>query len=269
MTDFHEMLRKVTSSRHHDRMQKFASPLKDYFGINHFWYYRITNSGHYCFLGTHTAWNEFCFDNALCSYFPCLRHPNILQDGIHLMKAAAESKYLEILETAWGKFQINMSINLIQNIPEGIEAFGFATCFNDIKAEERLLNELPLLRLFTKAFRSKHKKLFSLLEDNQVDLSHEFGAAFYQPSASLTLPCKRKKFLREIGFNDLSNLTPRETDILKFISYPASFIAQQLHLSVRTVENNLAIIKEKLSCDSKIDLIKRAQEIEAAGYFEM
>jgi hypothetical protein len=37
-------------------MQRFAAPLKECFSINHFWYYRIIDSGLYSYMGTHTAW---------------------------------------------------------------------------------------------------------------------------------------------------------------------------------------------------------------------
>ena len=65
----------------------------------------------------------------------------------------------------------------------------------------------------------------------------------------------------------LLELTPRERDLLKYISrgYPASYIAKKLELSVRTTENYIATIKEKLSCPSKVELIEMAQSFEAVS----
>ncbi len=270
MNPFYEMYRKIASSPEHDRMQRFIAPLKEHFGVNHFWYYRITDSGHYSYLGTHTGWNEFCFEKSWLGRFPCLRHPNALQSGIQLMKTDSDEKYQEMLQTAWDKFQINFNINLLSKTSEGMEAFGFATCLNDKKAEERLLNELNLLRYFTKLFRSKHQKLFDLLEDNQIDLSTQFGPLFYERPKSIVLEGDRNTFLRKIGHDPIPALTTRETDILKFISngYPASYIAKQLRLSVRTVENYLVTIKGKLSCNSKVELIQKTQKIASIGYFQ-
>lgn len=264
MGSFSEMLRKVTSSPCHDQMQRSVAPLNDHFGINHFWYYRITYSGHYSYLGTHSAWNEFCFDKALLSNFPCLRHPEALQNGINLMKASDDLEYKRVLGIAWDKFNINFNINLLNRISDGIEAFGFATRFNDPYAEQKLLNELPLLRSFIKMFRTKNRQLFQLLDDNQVCLPAVFGSVFYERPKTFVSPLDRDKFLRKMGFEDYLFLTEREKDVLKYLSsgYPAAYIAQQLQLSCRTVENYILTIKCKLSCKSKVELIRKANEID-------
>lgn len=251
-------------------MLRFAAPLKDHLGINHFWYYKITFSGHYSYLGTHAPWSEFCFDNAMISHFPCLRHPKLLQTGISLMKSGADSEYKKVLDAAWDRFNINFNLNLISRIPDGIEAFGFASCVNDHYAEQRLLNNFSLLKYFIKAFRAKHKKLFQLLENNQINLFTHFGSAFYSYSTAPAIPIDRDQFLKKMGFGWVLSLTPRELDVLKYISngYPASFIAEQLNLQKRTVENYIATIKSKLVCNSKVELIQKAQEIIPTGYFD-
>lgn len=261
------MLRKVTSSPTHDHMLRFVGILRPQFGINHFWYYRITNSGHYSYVGTHTKWTEFCFDTAQLSYFPCLRHPNVLQRGITLMKASADGAYKELLQTAWEKFNINFNINLVMTIPNGVEAFGFATCYNDPRAEERLINNLSYLRYFATEFRKRYKKLFHLLDDYQINLSSEFGATFYEFPKGHAFPSDREAFLHKMGLESLLSLTAREKEIFHLANYPASYIAQQLRLSKRTIENYVVSIKSKLACDSKVKLIQMRQEIADLGYF--
>lgn len=269
MKQFHEMLRTVTSSAQHDQMLRFAAPLS-HLGVSHFWYYKITFSGDYSYLGTHSAWNEFCIDRAMVKHFPCLRHPEALQTGINLMKLTADNDYKAVLDIAWDKFHINLGINLISSIPEGIEAFGFGSYFNDPFAEQRLLNELPLLRYFIKLFRAKHKKLFYILDDNQVNLPSHFGHVFYERPKTLVSMHNRDKFLRKLGFESILTLTRREIDVLKYIAsgFPASYIANQLGLCSRTVENYIATIKGKLSCNSKVELIRKAQEIGSTGFFD-
>ncbi len=270
MDPFHEMLRKVRLSPNHDQLLRFTSPLKDLFAINHFWYYRITFSGHYSFFGTHTAWSEYCFDNALLSHFPCLRHPDALRVGVQLMKTESDNKFQDLLKLAWEKFQINFSVNLLKKTKEGVEAFGFATCFNDSKVDERIINDLPYLTHFAKTARIKYKNLFEILKENQVDLPSRFGAQFYEQPKSIVLAGSRIEFLRKIGLETVLRLSPRELDVLRFIScgYPASYIAKELKLSRRTVENYLATIKDKLNCNSKVELIQKTQEITSTGYFD-
>lgn len=270
MKAFHEMLRKIASSPDHDQMLRFTVPLKDYLGINHFWYYRITFTGFYSYLGTHTAWNEFCFDHSMTSHFSCVRHPNILPKGIYFMKAGAVGEYKNVLQLAWDKFHINFNINLIDHIPEGIEAFGFATHYNDAKVEERLINHLPMLRYFTTVFRNKYKKIFQLLEDNQIHIGTLFGSAFYEHSKVSRQTIARDEFLRKIGCQEIFALSPREKEVLRFVTngFPASYIAQQLKLKCKTVENYIDTIKDKLSCFSKIELIQKAQQMASIGFLD-
>ena len=152
MKPFYEMLRQVTSSRHHQRMLQFVEPLKDHFGINHFWYYRVSYSGMYSYMGTHSNWNEYCFEHAMIDDFPCLRDPNTLQGGISLMRITPNNDFKKVLDTAWEKFHINFNVNLSKKVPEGIEGFGFATCYNHSMAEEILLNEMTTSLSFYQAF---------------------------------------------------------------------------------------------------------------------
>lgn len=271
MDQFLEMLRRNRSSPHFERAMRFASPLKDHFGINHFWYYRISNSGAYSYMGTNEDWNEYCFANSLTKFFPCLRHPKILGGGISLMRASpSDIKYQEVQKIAWDKYQINFNLNLYESSADGIEAFGFGTHFNDHKADERLLNELPLLRSFVKSFRKNHEKVFHLLEENQVDLASHIGTDFYQRPKEFSLPLERECFLSELGYSSILLLTPREKELLKFLAngYPASYIKNQLHLGLRTVENYIAALKDKLDCNSKVALIQKAQEISSTGLLD-
>lgn len=269
MKQFEEMLRKVTASPYHDAMVRFARPLKDHFGINHFWYYRITTSGQYSYLGTHLPWNEYCLNSGMIDHFSCLRHPSIIKSGISLMKSCGDEKYQKLLDTAWEKFQIHFSLDMIQYTDDGIEAFGFGTQFKDQKNEQRLLNELPLLTHFTKAFRQKNKKMFQVVEDVQADLTAYLGPSFYEAPKGIELPLDRTAFLRDLDYK-LPYFSPREIDILKQLAsgYPASHIAQELNLSVRTIENYLVVIKDKLLCSSKVELIQKAQEMASVGVFK-
>ncbi len=267
MKAFNEMLRRVTASPLHSQVKRFVDPLAVYLGINHFWYYKITHTGNYSYFGSHSAWNEFCFDSAMVNQFSCLRYPEHLQKGIILMKtnsnSDSEGGYKKVLDQAWGNFNINFNINLVSDVTNGVEAFGFATKFNDVDAEQRLLNVLPMLRHFIKVFQEKHPKFFRLLDENQVNLPSEFGQLYYERPKALILPSQRDEFIKKIGAGDIFSLTPRELDVLKFFpqGYPASYIAEQLNLSKRTVENHIATIKSKLSCTTKVELIQKSKDL--------
>lgn len=263
MKPFYEMLRKTTGFSEYPQLMRFVAPLNDHFGINHFWVYRITDDGNYSYFGTHAAWNEYCFEHSLHQSFSCLRHPSHLTAGINLMKFSPYSDFHNVLQAASNKFKIHFNLNIIEKIPNGVEAFGFATRFDDLHAEERLINELSVLRHFMRVFKERYKKLFFLLHDNPINLPSHFGSKFFELPKKALLPLERGIFLRKIGCDSYFELTPREMDIVPFLAqgYPSSYISMQLKLSVRTVENYISNIKNKLECKNKIELIQKAQEL--------
>jgi DNA-binding NarL/FixJ family response regulator len=103
-----------------------------------------------------------------------------------------------------------------------------------------------------------------------VNLPAHFGPLFYERPKSLMIPIEREEFIKKMGFGSILSLTPRELDVLKQLSsgYPANYIAKQLQLKKRTVENYIATIKCKLACYSKVELIQKSQEIDSLGYFD-
>lgn len=262
MNEFQEMFQTVTRSRYHDQMLRFCQPLDDHFGINHFWYYNITKTGDYCFLGTNSKWCEYCFMDKRVAYFPVLRHPDLVENGIMLMKSCQDDDYQKVLDSAWEEFKINFNINIVKKNDAGVEAFGFATRYKDPQADERLINELPLLNAFINAFKEKHEKLFELLDTSRVNLVKQLGARFFERPKTTKLPSDRQSFLRKIGYGWILCLTPREQDILSLIPSCSTSqkIADTLNLSTRTVENYLATIKAKLFCSSKAELMQKALE---------
>lgn len=270
MNDYHKMFRRIVSSTHFDRAKRFTGSLERYLGVNHFWYYSISNSGDYSFFGSHVDWSEFCFEQNLLIPFVCLRHPSHVSLGLSLMKAESNSDFQHVLNLAWERFQINFNINIVRRIPEGIEGFGFGSKFNDPKADERLINQLPLLKMFFKSFRAQNGKVFSLLEENKINLSSEFGSVFYEKPKHVCYPASREEFLCKIGYGNLLSLSSRENDVLRYVAegYPASFIAEQLDLSHRTVENYIANLKDKLLCESKVELIQKAKALKAGSLIE-
>lgn len=262
---FYEMLRSVSSSTYHDQMMHFVKPLKDHFGINHFWYYRVLNTGYYTYLGTNNEWSEYCFEHHLLSQFPILRNPQTQKSGIVLMKNTTNIEFMNVQKMAWEKFHVNFNLNISTKLPNGIEAFGFATQSDDPRMDEYMLNELSLLGYFIRTFRKNYRKLFDIIFDNQVDISSYFGSKFYQEESPCSYPKNRKGMLQKLGYNFINTFTQRERSVVALLSkgYPAPYIAKVLQISRKTVENYIAVIKCKFYCSSKVELLHKAQEYEA------
>lgn len=267
MKAFSELLRKVVSSRHFDLMKRMVRPLEDHIGINHFWYYKVTTSGLYTYLGSHVEWSEYCFENVLTEQFPCLRHPDLLPEGVNLMKSSSDSAYQNVLSTAWEKFQINFNLNLIKKTEDGIEAFGFGSRSNSPFMDQYLINELPFLLEFIRAFRKKNRKILDLVDSSQVSFLPYLGEKFYEKEKLPEFPKSRKELLKTLNLQPPFPLTSREKEVLKYLSsgFSSAYIAKEMGIVFRTVENYTASIKSKLHIDSKAELIQKAQELQNLG----
>ena len=267
MKQFYDIIKGYTSSPEYESVLRLAKPLKDHFGINHFWYTRITFAGKSSHFGTHQGLMEGCLEAGLIDHFATLRHPSLIQPGMSLMKPNGNEKFQKILDWSWEKFQVHFSLTFNQRIPDGIESFGFGTRFKDSIYDESLLNESPLLTHFINVFRAKHQKFIYSVNEVQADLTAYLGPLFYEHPKRLKLPLDRALFLKEIG-SDLPRFTSREIDILRLLAngFPASYMGEKLHLSPRTVENYLAGLKTKLNCRKKVELIQKARDIAATGY---
>lgn len=265
MTPFQLMNHKVTSSVYHNKMMRYVKLLENYLGVNHFWYYRITNEGRYSYVGTHNGWNEFTFGSDAFSKSAYLRHPDSLLPGISLMKNIVYDPYMDLLNTAVEEFGLNFHIHLLKKIPEGVEGYGFATHSKLRLKDEHLLNELPLLKQFIKQFHEENTNIFKIIDANQVDLASHIGSVFYENAMHSNVLKNRDEFLRKMGFEKILSLSAQEKRVFKALAsgFTAQHIAKGLFLSKRTIEHYIENIKDKLFIDSRIELIEKAKEFAA------
>ncbi len=238
--------------------------------MNHFWYYKLTNNGFITFIGSHAEWTEYFATEKLYLKYPYCRHPKYLQEGVYLYKDVQEKSLRHICNIGQDKFNIQMSLKIQVKIADGIEVFGFSSSVSNDAQTTLFLNQVPSFYLFMKWFRENNRNIFNKMEDNFVDLANLIEPAFYEKSDFLSAGLNsRKQFLEKIGMSYLNLLTSKEMKIVKLVfqGYSAGKIAQQIFLSKRTVEHHIERIKQKLSCDSKFELIQKARELELLGCF--
>jgi DNA-binding CsgD family transcriptional regulator len=262
MTVFDEMTRAVTC-KYNDQIRRGCSTLFELLGLNNFWYYKLTESGGYSYLGSDAPYSEYYSAKKFYLNFPFYRHPRFFKTGITLF--SAESGFsAEFLSTDL-KFNFNNPILFLTKTFEGVEAFGFSSISAGQAQLVKVLNELDLLRLFVRNFKDSNRALFYKLEDNQIDLASLVGSFFYQGGTADGLEdASRDTFLRKMGVHLGAALTSREIDIAKLVllGLSAGEIGSKFFLSRRTVEHHIERIKEKLSCASKSELIQKARELE-------
>jgi DNA-binding CsgD family transcriptional regulator len=268
MNKFIESFNRITSLYDFSKMLRYCAPLYDIFGVNYFWYFRVTHSGDYSYIGTHADWSEWSFEHDMVKNFPLLRNPDTLSEGIHFMNRTVRVGHEIPVNVAWEKFKVHLAISLVKKIDCGVEVFGFGTKTNDPQAELALLNELPLLRLFIKNFREKFKKSIEYAHENPVNLISHLGPIFEETNGTKLSEEKRMQFLKAVGLGSLLTLSKRENEVFLLIheGYSCTQIAEILLLSSRTVEKFICSIKDKLSCDSKGQIIQMANSLFSNGY---
>lgn len=266
MSTLQELHQRTTTTHEHDKMLRTLSPLCDCFGINHFYWMRIIpidGSWYFHGLGSNLKWHEFFYENikALTPY-PHIQHPDNLQTEAILFQGSDDSPHKRLLEIAWQQFKIHFVLNIQRKTTDGIESFGFGLKSRHYRGVQHLLNHLPLIQQFNEYFLSENRKLIDLSYEFQVDIASFLGPQFFEKSQSY--PCgSHESLLKQLGLEILDTLSRREREVLQFVAhgYPASYIAEQLHLSSRTVEHHIDSLKSKLGCDSKISLIKMANNL--------
>ena len=268
MNPFSQMIRKYNSGLNR-RVNKFCDPLFDGFGVNHFWYYKVTHEGYYSCLGSHLAWTEYYFSEKLYLPNPYLRHPSNYETGISLIRQVKDDPYQQSLDVGVKNFRINQSLLLLEKTEEGVEGFGFASHLPTKTFESVCMNEIMLIKLFVKKFREEfHPHLCNMSED-LVDIGSLIGHSFYEKTPLQQTPSlDRRLFLKHFNLADILELSKREKEVLYLISKGllAIQIADQLKLSKRTVEHYIENIKNKLNCTSKSELIQKANEFLSTGY---
>ena len=252
------------------KLNFFLDPLATYLDLAHFYYYQISNSGHFVNIGTNPAWKEFYFSNdSHLIHTPYLRHPDHFANGVSFVKGLEHQEFEKLVEQGGERFNVNLSLQFMNKTDEGIEAFGFGINSKALTHHLSLYQELPMLRLFIKKFKEAFHPFFPILKDHQIDLARLVGKDFYKQPAAAGMPKSRSRSecLKKLGLDISTPLTAREQAVIKYLlnGNSASQIAKELSISTRTVEHHMERIKNKLNCFSKGELMQKALFLESLG----
>lgn len=248
-----------TSLKNQRKIEKACQPLIDHFDLSYFYYFKVSNEGDYGFFGNQVDWGEYFFLNKLHLTAPCYFKPCNFKKGANLSLPSQEEFFSPVATVAQSQFAINYALEFGYKSGTGIEFFGFASRSPEKEMAHLYLNEIDILKLFTKKLREENPKIFSDIEDNLINIASQIGPTFHKPDVLTSAKIDRVSFLKDIGIQDLSLLSKREMDVAARLvkGYSASEIGFQLNLSKRTVESYLENMKNKLHCHSKAELIQK------------
>jgi len=268
MASYGDLIESVTV-RYNDQILNACSAVFDFFGFNQFYYLKITNQGYFSLIGSHVPFSEYWASEKCYLTYPYYRHPKFYKEGISVIQNVENENLKVFLDPLIGMFNFQSWVRIINKLPDGIEEFGFSSysIFSSLQCSQ-ISNEIGMLRLFLNKFKSENKSLFSKIEDRQINIAELIGPDFYKNDMPIIPQSVGKKaLLAKLGIEVGPPLTLREVEITKLLlaGYSASKIASQVYLSKRTVEHAIERLKEKLSCQSKSELVQKARELEYFG----
>jgi two-component system response regulator NreC len=88
------------------------------------------------------------------------------------------------------------------------------------------------------------------------------GDLYIDPAMMRSLLTAREPDRKQVTGGNKEPLTPRETEVLKLIvqGYTNRQVAEELCISIRTVEGHRSNLSEKLGLHSRVDLVRYARE---------
>lgn len=275
MSDFNRLVSKYTI-KEASRIKKICEPLRVAFGVKHFWFSKTTPEGNYFTLASNPEMHEFYHASNMHLHSPFFHDPALIEPGFYFYGTIKDPKFQESFETCSNKLGLAFGGSLVQKEQDTLVRFGYA--FDkavDQNVANLILNNLPLLEKFNAYFAKETQELMHRAEDDFVHLPQVMGQAYHlKPKGlhrSLT-PLEKCLFFERLGLlkaEGVKKLSRRELQLLSYVheGYSARLIAEALSLSPRTVEKNLEMIKNKLTCYCKTDLCQVANLLKQAGFF--
>lgn len=257
------------SIRFQGKINNAVKPLLDQFGVNYFYYCRVSNSGWYSSFSNNVEWNKWWFDKKIHQEAFYFLQPGHYRNGFTLSFPFFEKQFSQIQKIASEQFDIHYILELTYKSGKGIESYGFSSSQFNHSILAYYLSELSSLKLFFKYFRERHPEIFNQLDENQFNLAKEIGSAFSTATTPLFQEHPPFSFFKNIGMDIFSELSQREKQICENLikGLSANEIAYLFHLSKRTVEYYIENIKGKLNCLSKSELVEKCLDLATVGYF--
>lgn len=217
-------------------------PLLKQHGITFFYFYREYADGSIINLATDDSWTQHSYHKGYINK----------REKIPAEYLTNPINYFIWLPQVWPEFVIDANVNfdianviaIVERQDNYIDYFGYGASRNNISIYNYYLSHLDLLQNYNRYFLLKADHLISKFEKNRIILVDE------------NIP-PSKLHTRE---NKLSN-RQQQCAFLLLQGKPSKEIASVLNLSTRTVEYYTEIMKEKLSCGNKYELIMKLQEL--------
>ncbi|MBX9702988.1 MAG: helix-turn-helix transcriptional regulator [Silvanigrellaceae bacterium] len=257
-----------------EQFNSICSPLFDHLGIKYFRYTRTFDDGSYFSLGSNLSYMQYYFQNiqSLGEVFgPLIASAPETSYYSFLWPESlnASLKYEDSIFPILQEFNIWNGVTLYKRAKDFTESWNFAGNKEDNNLKQLYLNNLPLLKNFTKYFIEKATDL--------IDCSDIQKLAFFKSPVTYNSPLdilsnkeKANSFLEATkreqfyvtGKNKCVIISNRELDCLRLFARGRTMkeIAKNLNLSPRTAECYINNIKLKTGIHYKSALIASLEQ---------
>lgn len=260
MKKFERLLEKAES--HVDEVKSITEPLASCFGLDHFSHFRLTRDGKLTNLSNSPDRTHYFFDNDL--YLHTAHLYKAPDQPVSRSLLSADPKVQKGLAKVPDTLMWHEPFMLRYTDDDGtLDSFTFAASRQLFKGADIYFNNLPLLERFVRHFLESTSHIQNDLAEDSVDIFDLVQKA--ESSEDPTLSLRQIEFLRRLGVDArllaaAQKLTRRERQVLRGLAEgkTAQGIGQALHLSKRTIEYYIDILKNKLDIHRKPQLISVA-----------
>jgi len=261
--------------KHSDKIQRTTRPLRDRFQIQYFTYHRIDKNGKYTVLVDRPDWAEHYVESQLYLVDPFLRHPDLYEPGFCLIENHGSEEYRQRIFRE-GKEICNLDQGIIlikKNKDASVEFFGFSGNMADCALDKLYLNQPWILKSFANHFTQELNPLLLQMEEESDTLIHLKGDDFFT-TERIEPDIQSKEllnYLQDIGKGEevakIALLSKREKECIQLLlkGKSAKETASFLKLSPRTIEFYFENIKNKLSCNSKQEILSLVKKFEESN----
>lgn len=252
-----------------DKIRRICDPLKA-FGISYFTYHSLTHDGLWRPLVSRPDWAEHYTAQQIYQVDPFILNPRCYQSGSILWNQYIDEPFQkEVLKVAEERFNMSHSLCLIERHEKGCEFFGFSAIRNQNDIYGVYISQQQLLKQFCRYFKQELAPVLKLMKEDPIDLMPLKGKQFKEAKEFpfKALVDSNLMFLKQIQIERSYKLSNQEKKCLSYyLDEPRmAYVADQLNLSIRTIETYLVNLKHKLNCSNKLELLKKGQELRSLG----
>lgn len=238
-------------------VKEIAKPLEQ-FGVNFFGYKRCYKDGSRFYLNSNPEFMRYYFKRECFSFANTESYPRDTSPRIAIWNTVGQP---ELYKAVKDEFDHDHGLYLIKPDKDYFELFSFATNSKNHSIINTYFTSFEFFLNFTDYFKEKASTIIQQTERNKIvcpiqDI--QIGSPFNLTELTASL-----SKLKNIHPSSSIKLPSRQLECAQYLIQGKSIyqIAEAMHLSPRTIDFYLTILKKKLNCRNKTQLIVRLLEV--------